>query len=119
VGKNLFNLLVCNWLGGKAAGIMLAKKREYRKHRRQPMRRAAAVVLQAALSPIRCVIWDMSDGGARLAIAYPTAQLPRTFSLLLTKDASVRRNCEVVWTDARFIGVKFVSDPAAARHIPS
>jgi hypothetical protein len=74
------------------------------------MRRAAAVVLQAAGNPVSCVIWDMSDGGARLAIAHPTTELPRTFSLLLMKNASVRRNCEVVWTDSRFVGVKFVSD---------
>lgn len=94
----------------KSGTAMLAAKREYRKHRRQPMRRAAAVILQAAGDPVRCVIWDMSDGGARLAIAYPAAELPRTFSLLLMKDASVRRNCEVVWTDRRFVGVKFISD---------
>lgn len=89
---------------------MLAAKREYRKHRRQPMRRAAAVVLQAAGNPIRCVIWDMSNGGARLAIAHPAGELPRTFSLLLMKDAGVRRSCEIVWTDSRFVGVKFISD---------
>lgn len=77
------------------------------------MRRAAAVVLQADSNPVRCVIWDMSDGGACLAIAHATAELPRTFSLLLTKDASVRRNCEVVWTDARFVGVKFISERVA------
>jgi PilZ domain-containing protein len=74
------------------------------------MRHAGSVVLPAAWTPVRCVIWDMSDGGARLAIAYPTADLPHTFTLLLTKDAKVRRNCEVVWTDSRFVGVKFVSD---------
>lgn len=72
------------------------------------MRRAATVALSAASSPVRCVIWDISDGGARLAIACPTAELPRSFALLLTKDASIRRNCEVVWTDSRFVGVKFV-----------
>ena len=99
-------------MGAKAklGATMLAAKREYRKHRRRPMRRAAAVVLQAAGNPVRCVIWDMSDGGARLAIAHPAAELPRTFSLLLMKDAGVRRNCEVVWTDGRFVGVKFISD---------
>lgn len=113
-------------MGAKAklGTTMLAAKRDYRKHRRQPMRRAAAVVLQAAGTPVRCVIWDMSDGGARLAIAHPAAALPRTFSLLLMKDAGVRRTCEVIWTDGRFVGVRFISDwampyaPLAAR-IPS
>jgi PilZ domain len=89
---------------------MLTRNQEYRKHRRQPLRRGAVVVLQTARTPVRCVIWDMSDGGARLAIAHPTAELPSTFSLLLTRDARVRRNCEVVWTDTRFVGVKFISD---------
>lgn len=79
------------------------------------MRRAAAVVLHADWTPVRCIIWDMSDGGARLAIAHPVAELPRRFSLLLTKDATVRRNCEIVWTDDRFVGVKFVADSAVPR----
>jgi PilZ domain len=81
------------------------------------MRRAAAVVLQAASTPVRCVIWDMSDGGARLAIAHPITELPRKFSLLLTKESSVRRNCEVVWTDDRFVGVKFISDWVVPRFL--
>lgn len=89
---------------------MLAPKRDSRKKKRQPMRRAAVVVLKTAQIPLRCIIWDMSDGGARLAIACPRAQLPRTFTLFLTKDARVRRNCEVVWADSQFVGVKFVSD---------
>ena len=89
---------------------MLARKRDSRKKRRQPMRRGAIVVLKTAQTPLRCVIWDMSDGGARLAIACPSSQLPRTFTLVLTKDASVRRHCEVVWADSRFVGVKFVPD---------
>lgn len=73
------------------------------------MRRAAAVMFQAARAPVPCVIWDMSDGGARLAIARPIAELPSAFSLLLTKDGRLRRNCEVVWTDPQFVGVKFIS----------
>lgn len=87
---------------------MLAPKRESRKKKRQPMHRAAVVVLKTGQIPLRCAIWDMSDGGARLAVACPSAQLPRTFTLLLTKNASVRRNCEVVWADSQFVGVKFL-----------
>jgi hypothetical protein len=72
------------------------------------MRRAAEVVFGAHQAPVRCVIWDMSDGGARLAVAHPLADLPGTFTLVLYKDGSVQRNCEVVWTDARYVGVRFV-----------
>ena len=50
----------------------------------------------------------MSDGGARLAVAVPLADLPSSFTLVLYKDGSIRRNCEVVWTDARYVGVRFI-----------
>ncbi len=52
----------------------------------------------------------MSDGGARLAVSYPIANLPHTFTLTLFKDASLQRECEVVWTDGRYVGIKFISD---------
>jgi hypothetical protein len=57
--------------------------------------------------PITCVVWDISDGGARLAVAHPLATLPHHFTLNLSKDESEQRDCEVVWTDTRFVGVKF------------
>jgi PilZ domain len=72
------------------------------------MRRSAQVIFAGVQTPIGCVIWDISDGGARLTIASPLASLPHTFTLSLFKDASLQRKCEVVWTDARFVGVKFV-----------
>jgi PilZ domain len=75
---------------------------------RRPMRRAAEVILGTHEPPVRCVIWDMSDGGARLAIARPSVDLPHTFILVLFKNASIHRTCEVVWTDARYVGVKFI-----------
>ena len=56
-----------------------------------------------------CVIWDISDGGARLAVGHSLTDLPRHFTLNLFKDGSVRRDCEVVWTDTKFVGVKFTS----------
>jgi hypothetical protein len=86
---------------------MLPRRHEQRKISRQPMRRAAAVIFGAHEPPVHCVIWDMSDGGARLAVAQPAKDLPRTFTLVLSKGA-VERSCEVVWTDARFVGVRFI-----------
>ena len=86
---------------------MLARLREKRKNPRRPMRRAAEVILGEHEPPVRCVIWDISDGGARLAVAHPSESLPRTFTLALYKDASVHRNCEVVWVDTKYVGVKF------------
>ena len=81
-----------------------------RKTSRRPVRRAAAVVFGERGLPIPCVIWDISDGGARLAVAHSLATLPNNFTLVLCKNGLVQRKCEIVWTDARFVGVKFV-DP--------
>ncbi len=43
-------------------------------------------------SPLfECTLLDISDGGARLDVG--TLNLPKTFILLLTPDADVRRFC--------------------------
>lgn len=74
------------------------------------MRRAAELAVGGEDDRIRCRILDMSDGGACLAIYVPVTTLPRTFTLVVFKDASLQRNCEMVWTDGRYIGVKFISE---------
>ena len=89
---------------------MLPLRREDRKSFRRLTRRDAAITFSAQASPVRCVIWDMSDGGARLSVAHPLADLPHTFTLTLFKDASAQRNCQVVWTDTKYVGVKFISE---------
>ena len=86
---------------------MLTRYREERKKPRRLTRRAATVSFGAEGATVNCVIWDISEGGARLAIALPMADLPYRFSLNLFSDGSVQRTCEVVWMDKRFVGVKF------------
>lgn len=83
-----------------------SKIRLRRQAKRCPMRRAAVLSFAPAGKPFPCVVWDLSDSGARLAIACPTADVPHKFHLLLAKD--VLRNCEVVWKNTRFVGVKFL-----------
>lgn len=79
-----------------------------RKGRRLRMRRYAEVVTGSHETPVKCVVWDISDGGARLAVARPIMTLPPRFALQFDDGGRVRRKCEIVWTDARFVGVKFV-----------
>jgi hypothetical protein len=62
-----------------------------------------------------CVIWNISEGGARLAVARST-DLPRHFTLSLHKDGSAQHACEVVWTDSRFVGVKFAQKASGRFH---
>lgn len=84
---------------------MLMRNQE-RKAKRRPMRRAAEVLFGSDEPRTRCVIWDISEGGARLAVAYPIMNLPPRFTLLL--EGKIQRKCEIVWTDSRYVGVKFV-----------
>jgi hypothetical protein len=86
---------------------MLQRGQDQRKGFRRQIRRAAEVFFGAHEPAVRCVIWDMSEGGARLAVARPLADLPTTFTLVLSSD-NTRRNCQVVWTDKRYVGVKFI-----------
>jgi hypothetical protein len=88
---------------------MLARPRESRKSVRRWMRRHAQVILEGHEQLIGCVVHDISDSGARLSFAAPLAHLPRIFTLVLFKD-SVQRDCELVWSDRRFAGVKFTSE---------
>jgi hypothetical protein len=86
---------------------MLKRRHDDRSSVRRPARRAATVSFGVEKPSVPCVIWDISDGGARLAVGHPLADIPTHFTLNLLRDGSGSRDCEVVWTDARFVGVKF------------
>jgi PilZ domain len=73
------------------------------------MRRDAHVLIEGSKQSIRCLVHDISNGGARLSFTAPLAALPRTFTLVLFKD-SVQRDCELVWSDRRVVGIKFISE---------
>ena len=88
---------------------MLARSRESRKNVRRWMRREAEVIVEPHKLPVRCIVHDLSNGGARLSFAARLPNLPRSITLVLFRD-SVQRHCEIVWTDGYFIGVKFVSE---------
>jgi hypothetical protein len=89
----------------------LARKatREARRSRRVPKRHAAWISLNSTSTPIPCVLWDLSDGGARLA-APRSNVLPPMFNLILTKDGKSQRLCRVVWRSQAQVGVQFIAD---------
>jgi hypothetical protein len=90
----------------------LSRPREQRKTKRTHRRQAAWVVLDGGGARISCVLWDISEGGARIAAAHGNA-LPDVFGLFLTKDGKSRRFCQVVWRRGSQLGIRFVAEEAA------
>jgi len=92
--------------------VSRASGRDKRKARRAHRRQAAWVVLDGGTAKIPCVLWDISEGGARIAAAHGGA-LPDVFGLFLNKDGKSRRYCQVVWRRGGQIGVRFVDESVA------
>jgi PilZ domain len=91
---------------------MAERKREHRKARRTKRRNAAWIALSSDGVRIPCVLWDMSDGGARIAAARASA-LPPVFCLLMSSDGATRRFCKVVWRKEGQVGVRFIDEDAS------
>ncbi len=84
---------------------MVEPTREKRRRRRVPTRRAALIRWSDNPKAIRCVLWDESEGGARLAAPYAN-KLPPVFTLLNAAETS--RVCRIVWRKGPLVGVQFV-----------
>jgi hypothetical protein len=79
---------------------------ERRQTARQTIQLNAIIERAPNIVPLSCLIIDMSVMGAR--ISTPNAALPNDFTLLLSRDGPVRRNCKVVWRRDFTVGVQFV-----------
>jgi hypothetical protein len=86
---------------------MAGRQRELRKTRRRPKRQAAWISYDSGGTLVPCVIWDLSEEGARLGPARAKT-LPDVFNLITSKDGTSRRACRVVWRKDRHIGVQFL-----------
>ena len=82
-------------------------RREHRRAKRLLKRQAAWISHGSGRSDVPCVLWDMSETGARLSAARSNF-LPGGFTLLLTKDRRSQRHCRVVWRTDGQLGVQFV-----------
>jgi hypothetical protein len=91
---------------------MPERARELRKAKRSKRRNAAWIALSRAGARIPCVLWDISDSGARIAAARANT-LPPVFCLLLTNDGKSRRFCRVVWRKEGQVGIRFIDEDAA------
>jgi hypothetical protein len=79
---------------------------EQRKNKRKPVRCRAWVSTGKAAPPIDCMVFDISDSGARLELK-PECDLPSAFILMFTANGKASRLCDVVWRDGSLIGVRF------------
>jgi hypothetical protein len=81
-----------------------------RRKRRRPISGDALVCSRAGKALVGCHLLDVSDSGARLAMAPDElAIVPSEFILVLTKGASVHRHCRVVWRADKELGVRFTN----------
>ncbi len=86
---------------------------DLRHHHRKNTRLAAWISHGECATPIPCVLWDVSEGGARITAAHSDS-LPDTFVLITNQATSAHRFCEVVWRRQPHLGIKFV-DPSEGR----
>ncbi len=82
-----------------------------RRHRRLDFNRTVFILYDLASPLFECTLLDISEGGARIEVG--TLTLPKTFILLLTPDADVRRFCRKVWRRGTEVGVRFVKPKLA------
>jgi hypothetical protein len=82
-----------------------SRRWDERRSRRTPARRAALIRVDVDGPTLPCVIWDISETGAKLAAGRPLL-LPECFTLLFS--ATDHRRCQVRWRGEKFIGVEFV-----------
>lgn len=86
---------------------MFRSNLDTRNSERKKMRRAAWIAYGASPTPVSCVVWDLSDGGARLTAAH-SGVLPDVFVLFLAADAKSYRFCRVRWRKKPYLGVQFI-----------
>jgi hypothetical protein len=57
--------------------------------------------------PRNCTVLDVSEDGARIMASY-LAELPKEFWLVLSKDRTRRRHCQIVWRSDTQAGLKYL-----------
>jgi PilZ domain len=78
-----------------------------RRSPRRAKRQGASIISGEKGVRLPCSIWDISEGGARLAAPHPE-KLPSTFTLLLNSDGPTTKYCRVAWRTNSQVGVQFV-----------
>lgn len=88
-----------------------------RKHVRRPLSYPARIDAGDGSPPRECLLNDVSEEGAQIAVAAPQ-ELPDSFILILGFDGTARRRCRMMWRSEGRIGVKFIREPSQAKAKP-
>jgi hypothetical protein len=88
---------------------LFRKRRERRKHSRHTVISTSWIEVGDGNPPLVCVLWDISESGARLAIASPE-KLPAEFSLFASRGSRIGVRCRIVWRTEDQIGLQFLED---------
>jgi hypothetical protein len=78
---------------------------ERRRVPRHKTYKAARITFDHGRAAITCVVKNLSDGGACIAVESPVG-IPDAFDLVFDSEAPDRA-CHVVWRTAKQIGVEF------------
>ena len=78
---------------------------ERRKHQRYLINRIARILADSASH--ECIITDISERGARLFV--DDKELLDQFDLIVSREASIRHPCRVIWRLGGEMGVEFAS----------
>jgi hypothetical protein len=92
------------------------KKTDAINHRRSPRLRAllgATITFNNGSSTVDCLIRDISESGARLAVP-EAVTLPAAFELFIPRK-NKKRPVEMLWRRADVVGVSFADQPGAKR----
>src|ERR1044072_753193 len=95
---------------------MIRSRITRRKHPRTNVIATAWLRLKDDPLPLVCVLWDVSEGGARMTVAN-VAAIPEKFSLLGARDAVSGTSCRVVWRSNEQIGIQFLDNADAILHL--
>jgi c-di-GMP-binding flagellar brake protein YcgR len=77
-----------------------------RKHRRVPLAQEAVIHINRKLIA-KCTVCDISKAGARLFVE-KAVEVPTEFTLRLSRNGAVRRQCKQMWRAGNEIGVRFL-----------
>lgn len=93
------------------------RTQELRKHKRHEVHYPVWIVVEPGQPPLRCMLLNVSQGGAKIEID-GQVEPPGQFTLLLTAHGHSPRPCRVVWRNGTNMGVEFLPPPAPARRFP-